>query len=147
MLVVTVVVLAGFAAWFYGAAKKRSTPLMLVALGGAGLFVFTDAGADTGTLLGWLTWLASAAALAPVGSVALQIIKQFLPQVESKLALSLSAMIAVVLSMGANMILPILPELPPNADVMFGMLQWLAGQVWYAWMGAEPTISLYRKVN
>jgi len=93
----------------------------------------------------FIAYLATAGALGVVSSVILQLIKRLFPALAEVYAFAASMIAAVVISVAANLLLPMLPSFPPELEQFWPIVVWAAQQIWFYLMEQKPLIAIYRK--
>ena len=94
----------------------------------------------------FVKYLGSAAALAAVSSILLQLLRKVRPAVDENIAFVLSILFAAVIAIGAKMAIPYLGELPPEIENFWPVIVWAIQQVWWR-IFHTANFSIYRKAN
>lgn len=88
-------------------------------------------------------YLGSAAALAAVSSILLQLLRKAWPKVDENIAFVLSILFAAGISIGAKATIPYLSKLPPEVEDAWPVVVWALQQVWWR-LFHTANISIYR---
>lgn len=91
--------------------------------------------------LEFVKWLAGTAALGAVSAFALQAIKALWPAVKDDMAKIASVVFAALASVAAQLLLPVVPQLPAEIEQFWPVIVWLWSQViWGIWLKPEPEL-------
>jgi hypothetical protein len=92
------------------------------------------------TFVGFVTWLATPAALAVVSSLVVQVLKRVWPSVQQQLAVAISIAVAAVASVVAMYALPWVAQLPPDVERLWPVVVWALQQLWYGMFGQSEAM-------
>jgi len=83
------------------------------------------------TFVELVKWLATSAALGVVSTFVMQALKALFPAIRDQSAKIISVVVAALVSVGATLALPFLPQVPAWVEQFWPTLVWLASQLWY----------------
>ena len=90
----------------------------------------------------FVRYIGTPAALGVVSSIVLALMRRVWPNIDEGKAVVGSLLVAVVVYMIAAWLVPILPQLPPQLELYWPAIVYLAQQIWY-WL-MKDKISMYR---
>lgn len=91
----------------------------------------------------FLRYVATPAAMGAVSSIVLAIVRRLWPEIQEGLAVVASLLVAVIAYGVAAYLLPLLPQLPPELELYWPAVVYLAQQIWY-WL-MKDRVALYRQ--
>lgn len=119
----------GLFGWVWAGVKRKSRSMVVAAVLTIAGWIW--AGGAEGTLPEFIVFLGSSAGLAATSSVLLQVLKLYAPSLQNNAARAASAVAAFVVCLGANTMIPYIPNIPEPFLQYWWIVVWLVGQIWF----------------
>ena len=92
------------------------------------------------TFVEWVKWVASAGALGVISSFLVEFVKFVKPQIEDRVAVAVSILVAALCSGLALYTIPFLDGIPYQVELYWPIIVWAAQQLWFTLVKKRPEL-------